>query len=1103
MLEMAKEKGDDNRYSFGNASLTTDNGSESAASFEFLPAVSFDDFQTSITSYEPQPSPRLSKFPSAGTGEGIFSNEEVMGRSKESGDTTSAAATSAFKPGKTQPSARRQNTAAPRQSSLAVQDGAPSVPTATPALSLRTRRQSHAAASTAAPSTASARPPRKSVGPGLLTSMMQNNRTQTQQTSSTPMSAPAQPNVTRTPSITKTSRRTTMAPTTGPAPDISRLTAATRSSKAKSLQPPPRASATARTPEPNISTDGGRAHMGKNLAAPSANTPSSSGNKRQSGRLSGLGARTISPTDARRLKRLSMMQGATPAPKSPPTPQPEPSDARATTRSPSLIPRKASMTPSSARNTPDSGLRRPRLSLSASSSYQSLRGSNSNASGPSRASQTPSLSKLPTPKSRNVYSSAERHEEVVPPVPAIPKAYESPKDQIDTPFFHPRKVSGTAENSADGDNSMLLTTPGPVSAEKTRDRRALTVTAGVSPEKAPALPAVKQKALQPLRLPPLNLLPLSTPTASRIASFPAPSQEVERREATPPPRRSYAKTPSTPMTASKATFYRRHDEGQGPPVSLRSSSSHYALRSAVDHVNYDDTNNSIPMPMSAVEMKRQTITPFTSGSLPKHSGEYARFRNRLADEYTLGNHDIEVQTSKPMGPRPRTASKSVKDTSSINTRSSNEEQEPSTPGSSLRRKLSLGWRRSSSKSANSRPFEEALEQSKRQEMPPPKLPASATWSGPIGGIHQTTSASSARPSLESTRRKGSIAASFDSAHMADGTTMSKQPTVAEAPMRQLHSEHPHPQPGPTPRSSSWSILGSMNRSLGSKPSSAGLARGKTDSLPRLDKDDLAANEEMKKLSSRRREVDTAAKETDELRKLATPKSRMTPAQAVQASAGLLNIFEKGEIIDYKEGVYFCGSKSAKKHVGDISAAATNNYGYDDERGDYNIVLRDHLAYRFEVIDVLGKGSFGQVVRCIDHKNGGLCAVKIIRNKKRFHQQALVEVNILQRLKEWVRSPQLGLFVVDMLTLLGSRRGTRDPHDHVFILLPLSPLHCHALSEYQPLRAYPRAFFHGLLHPPHPPFRASTSLLPLSTPVKARHSLRSEAGKHSFVRPQAR
>lgn len=46
------------------------------------------------------------------------------------------------------------------------------------------------------------------------------------------------------------------------------------------------------------------------------------------------------------------------------------------------------------------------------------------------------------------------------------------------------------------------------------------------------------------------------------------------------------------------------------------------------------------------------------------------------------------------------------------------------------------------------------------------------------------------------------------------------------------------------------------------------------------------------------------------------------------------------------------------------------------------VLHDHLAYRYEVLEVLGKGSFGQVVKCYDHKTDLLVAVKIIRNKKR-------------------------------------------------------------------------------------------------------------------------
>jgi dual specificity tyrosine-phosphorylation-regulated kinase 2/3/4 len=45
-----------------------------------------------------------------------------------------------------------------------------------------------------------------------------------------------------------------------------------------------------------------------------------------------------------------------------------------------------------------------------------------------------------------------------------------------------------------------------------------------------------------------------------------------------------------------------------------------------------------------------------------------------------------------------------------------------------------------------------------------------------------------------------------------------------------------------------------------------------------------------------------------------------------------------------------------------------------------VVVGDHLGYRFELIDFLGKGSFGQALRCMDHQTGEIVAVKIIRNK---------------------------------------------------------------------------------------------------------------------------
>ena len=41
-------------------------------------------------------------------------------------------------------------------------------------------------------------------------------------------------------------------------------------------------------------------------------------------------------------------------------------------------------------------------------------------------------------------------------------------------------------------------------------------------------------------------------------------------------------------------------------------------------------------------------------------------------------------------------------------------------------------------------------------------------------------------------------------------------------------------------------------------------------------------------------------------------------------------------------------------------AEGQNYGFDDERGDYKPYVHDHLAYQFEIISILGKGSFGQV-----------------------------------------------------------------------------------------------------------------------------------------------
>ncbi|CAM6006798.1 unnamed protein product [Sphagnum balticum] len=126
-----------------------------------------------------------------------------------------------------------------------------------------------------------------------------------------------------------------------------------------------------------------------------------------------------------------------------------------------------------------------------------------------------------------------------------------------------------------------------------------------------------------------------------------------------------------------------------------------------------------------------------------------------------------------------------------------------------------------------------------------------------------------------------------------------------------------------------------------------------------------------------------------------PTTPTTSEIVLKQCASNMTEFEQQEILPYMD-IFFLGLDCQK--IRPSSTPGNCNFGFDDERGDYNVVEHDHLAYRYEVLGILGKGSFGQVLKCSDHKYKVLRAVKMIRNKRRFHQQALVEVKILEHLR---------------------------------------------------------------------------------------------------------
>ncbi|KNE67776.1 CMGC/DYRK/YAK protein kinase [Allomyces macrogynus ATCC 38327] len=78
-----------------------------------------------------------------------------------------------------------------------------------------------------------------------------------------------------------------------------------------------------------------------------------------------------------------------------------------------------------------------------------------------------------------------------------------------------------------------------------------------------------------------------------------------------------------------------------------------------------------------------------------------------------------------------------------------------------------------------------------------------------------------------------------------------------------------------------------------------------------------------------------------------------------------------------------------------------NDGYDNEDNDYILYVNDTLGddadRRYVIIDLLGQGTFGQVVKCQNLKTKEVVAVKVIKNKPAYFNQSLTEVKVLELL----------------------------------------------------------------------------------------------------------
>ncbi|CAO3650674.1 unnamed protein product [Mucor hiemalis] len=80
---------------------------------------------------------------------------------------------------------------------------------------------------------------------------------------------------------------------------------------------------------------------------------------------------------------------------------------------------------------------------------------------------------------------------------------------------------------------------------------------------------------------------------------------------------------------------------------------------------------------------------------------------------------------------------------------------------------------------------------------------------------------------------------------------------------------------------------------------------------------------------------------------------------------------------------------------------SKNLGHDNINDDYILRVNDILGdiEKYEILDLMGHGTFGQVVKCRALRTGNLVAVKVIKQQPAFIMQGDKEINILMMLRD--------------------------------------------------------------------------------------------------------
>lgn len=149
----------------------------------------------------------------------------------------------------------------------------------------------------------------------------------------------------------------------------------------------------------------------------------------------------------------------------------------------------------------------------------------------------------------------------------------------------------------------------------------------------------------------------------------------------------------------------------------------------------------------------------------------------------------------------------------------------------------------------------------------------------------------------------------------------------------------------------------------------------------------------------------AAEEAESTTTATVGGTAFSPPQELSAAPRLVNVMTEGllDLFHACNPAFHYDRRLNPRRVLTKPSKPTYNSGYDNEKHDYILYVNDIMGneegHKYVILDLLGQGTFGQVVKCQRLGTRELVAVKVIKNQTAFFNQSMMEVTVLEMLNQ--------------------------------------------------------------------------------------------------------